>query len=165
MLAMSLTPEQIDRAFYVGVLRSRNARKQGLRHRAGHRTTSEGEALLNDQQGAAGELALSLYLGQPWNGEAEPLRTDLIDVGSCHEVRTLRHPRSSLIVRKADKPGVLWWLVTGDIHKAPTLIIRGFIEDARARRPEWLRDPNGMGEAFFVPQSELSAPWECEVIR
>lgn len=145
-MKITLTRPDIERAAEIGVRRHIEAIIGGYLDHA----VRKDNGWTIHIEGAAGELALALWLGVPWDGDVNTFKSKP-DVASL-EVRTRLEDTWDLIIRKADTDDAIYVLLTG---KVPTFDIRGWIWGRDARRREWLQNYGGYGVAHFVPQSAL----------
>lgn len=100
--------------------------------------------------GALGELACAKALNIYWPGGVDTFKA--ADLGANLQVRTRPKPELDLIVRDDDKDEDVFILVTGTL---PKYTVRGWIGGADAKQPQWKKNPNGWGAAYFIPQSAL----------
>lgn len=100
--------------------------------------------------GAVGELAFAKYREIPWDESVDTYH-GTPDVGGV-EVRATTYEDGHLVIRDNDADDRIFVLVTGS---APEVEIRGWIRGADAKRDEFLRDPHGYRQAWFVPQDAL----------
>lgn len=115
-----------------------------------HGAASSDDRLGHHFEGACGELAYCKARNVHWTGSVNSFKG--ADVGSNVQVRTRSNHDWELIVRSDDSDLDWFVLVTG---KAPTFTVRGYIQGRAAKRPEFLANHGGHGEAYFVPQSAL----------
>ena len=101
-------------------------------------------------EGACGEYAVALYMGQPWDGALGNLRA--ADVGPTVQVRAGLEDHYRLILHPSDPDDHAFILVTG---RAPRLTIRGWLLGREGKQQCWWQDPKGSRPAYFVPQSAL----------
>jgi hypothetical protein len=148
---VTLTRAQFAVCVQTGLLRFMSSGGRPRWQRAPRPTEGNWLGRLEDETlGACGELALALALGKPWAGTVGTFH-DEPDVSGL-DVRTTTREDGSLIIGSRDPVDRYVVLVTG---QPPTLTIRGYLKAADARRAEWVRDPGGLGPAWFVPQSAL----------
>jgi len=87
------------------------------------------------------------------------------DADTCVEIRTTdRDPESgrcSLILRDNDPPERWYYLITQSPHNSLYMTVQGCIRGHDGRRDEWLSNPNGHRESWFVPVNSLKAPKGC----
>jgi hypothetical protein len=100
-------------------------------------------------EGAAAELALAKHLARYWTGLTPKAKGD---VGAV-QVRQTAHANGHLVLRARDFPGNPFFVLITGANGRYQLI--GWIRAHDGRRDEWRRNPNGYGEAFFVPQTAL----------
>lgn len=137
---------ELSVAAHVGQMRRVESMRRGCTRADG--TTPEWNT---DVEGAAAEMAVAKLLGRYWSGSVNAFHDP--DVGIIG-VRHTTRPDGKLIVRDRDKDDVLYVLVTGSNG---SYTIHGGIMGADARAlDEYRRNPNGWGDAWFVPQSELA---------
>lgn len=153
MIEVTLDWFEVEMAAGVGVRRRVEAAwRQGRRDL--YAVPGEAEPSSNWQthlEGAIGELAFAKAMGRYWNGSVNTFRQNG-DVGDVQiRARSLHH--YDLIVRTHDRDGDYFVLLTGI---TPSFRVQGYILGANAKRPEWLKDHGGHGNAYFVPQSALT---------
>ena len=123
---------------------------EGMNHsstyRRSHLTRLEQETV-----GACAEMAVSKALGFPWTPSVNTFH-HIADVGKEIEVRGTTRIDGSLIVRDNDPDHRFYFLVVGE---PPNLEVVGYIQGSKAKQEQWLRNPNGHRESWFVPQNEL----------
>jgi len=103
----------------------------------------------SDIEAACAELAVAKHLGVFWDGSVNTFKAP--DIGHL-QIRHTQHNNGCLILRPADSPTETYVLITGT-H--PNYTIRGYIKGEDGKKPEFLRDPNGKFQAWFVPQCNL----------
>ena len=109
------------------------------------------ERMVEEIVGAAGEMAVCKAKGWYFSPSVNTFH-NIPDVGDAVEVRATARDNGSLIVRDNDADNRWFVLVTGE---PPSMTIRGRILGRAAKRDEFLRDPGGHRQAWFVPQSRL----------
>lgn len=144
---VTLTPDEVRRAVWVGVERQLEARRLNLPDRHGFTGDGWGEHI----EGAAGELAVAKLLGWELDATVNTFKAGG-DLGEKVQVRTRSEHWMELIVRPDDRDGDYFVLVTGRI---PRFRVRGWYPGGAAKRPEWLQSHGGRPPAFFVPQGKL----------
>jgi hypothetical protein len=144
---VTLTPEQMAQAIQTG--RARRADTLRRRREYGSCRSHVSDADMDDQ-GAMGELAVSLALGVAWNNALETWGQP--DAGPF-QVRLASRASYSLIIRPKDKDSEIFILVLG--HAAPTFRLVGWILGRDAKQDRWRKNPGGDASAWFVPQSAL----------
>lgn len=102
-----------------------------------------------DQDAACAELALAKLLHTYWAGTVNSFKLPDVD---AVQVRHTSLAAGCLIVRSNDNDDDLFVLVTG---RAPDFNVVGCILGREAKQEQWLRNPNGVNPAWFVPQSAL----------
>lgn len=109
-------------------------------------------------EGAIAELVVAKALDKFWGGAGDLYRTKAAggDVGRLQvrcRIASAYDQNKRLIVQQADSEDEDFVLVVG---RAPTYRVAGWRNAGEARRhPEWLDNPGGFGEAWFVPQASL----------
>lgn len=155
MIDVTLDWFELALAAEVGVRRQLESFREGRRDLYGAKSAEgggRGRGWHLHIEGAAGELAVAKALGRFWNGSVNTFRQGG-DVGAV-QVRTRSRHWYDPIVRTHDRDEDYFVLVTG---VAPSFRVVGWIRGADAKRPEWLRDHGGHGEAYFVPRDGLTA--------
>lgn len=109
------------------------------------------ERIAEEIIGVCGEISACKALGWYWSPSVNTFH-HTPDVGSDVEIRATAKDNGSLIHRDNDDPARWYILVTGE---PPNMIVRGRIKGYDARRDEWVRNPHGHRQAWFVPQSAL----------
>jgi len=99
-----------------------------------------------DIDGAAAELAVALYLDQPWTGERSRAHCD---VGQDIQVRHTWYLAGCLIVREDDRPG-RYVLVVG--HDG-SYDLMGWRDCFAAKQPEWEQQDGN--KYWMVPSDRL----------
>lgn len=119
------------------------------------------DGILAHMMGALGEEAASSFLGLRNPMSVGTFKTSS-DLPFGIEVRTVMNysdkkdgDRASLIVRERDSEGRIYLLVGEDL---PTFYILGWVRGSEAKVEKYKENPNGRGEAYFVPQRELKNP-------
>lgn len=154
MTAIHLKAQEVFDAALVGIRRRIQSRQQGrtpVNHMPGD-SVYEGWGI--DVEGAVAERALAKALGLYWAGltgsrHADP---DDADVGRL-QVRTTYHRQGCLIIRADDNPDQPYILMVGDAIRGYE--VAGWLWGHEAQQEQYLKNPNGAGEAWFVPQSDL----------
>jgi hypothetical protein len=146
VVEITLSNQEMMVAAYAGCRRTVASRARGLVPEFGNNPL---EIWGMDVEGAAGEMAAAKALNLYWDGAVNTFHRG--DVGPIQIRTAIAHDRC-LIVRDRDSDEDHFVLVTGLM---PTFRIHGWIRGADAKRPEWLRAPQGRPPAWFVPQSEL----------
>ena len=106
-----------------------------------------------DIEGSLAEVAFAKYSELHWSMGVGTFK--LPDVGNI-QVRHTRIPSGRLILRDADPEDAYYVLVCGN---APNYEVVGYIHGSAAKRSEYRANPNGAGEAYFVPRAALK-PWD-----
>ena len=140
----------------LGALAGVNRRIDGMR--AGMRSLyRDGTEWTHEIESAATELAFAKHKGWYWSGISNFVH-DVEGDGVRVQVRWTDRRDGSLIVRPRDSDleGNPWYvLMVGGMGEYG---IVGAMRASDARRDEWVRNPNGYGKAWFVPQSALRGP-------
>jgi hypothetical protein len=121
-----------------------------------NRKPAHGDESLNDWQihieGILGEMALSKFLGLPWNGKGIFRGPDVGDM----DCRTAPRDDYALRLHPSDPDDRIFWLVCG---KNGTYVIKGWTYARDGKRPELWGSPYAKNRpAFWVPQHELCSP-------
>lgn len=149
MIEVTLTGFELSLAAPVGVRRHIDCLVNGRRQAA-----AAVDPVGNWQQeveGACGELAVAKVLGRYWSGSVNTFKMGG-DVGDV-QVRTRSRHEYDLIVRDRDRDADWFVLVTGT---APRYRVHGYIQGEAAKQPHYRKNFGGHGEAFFVPQADLT---------
>lgn len=101
-------------------------------------------------EGALGERAAAKAIDRYWSGGVNTFKA--ADIGDVIQVRTRSKHEYDLIVKPDDNDDHIVILVTG---QAPKYLVRGWIAVKDGKKDEWLKNPNGYGNAYFVPQTSL----------
>lgn len=147
-----LTRHELEVAAYVGLRRAVNATWKASAPRGGDQRLSVWQAHI---EGAMGELAVARFLHAYWPASFDTFQS--VDDLQGWEVRTTRRADGCLIVRGSDspRPGLRHVLVTLSAEPGPPqLWIRGWLESAEARQPQWQVDPEPR-PVWFVPAEAL----------
>ena len=104
--------------------------------------------------GACAEMVVAKFLGRFWSPSVNTFH-NTPDVEPNIEVRATSDPKNCLIVRDNDADDRWYILVTGT---PPTMTVAGCIKGVEAKQDQWLRNPHGHRQAWFVPQSALRTP-------
>lgn len=150
MTTVTLTPQELSIAAYVGVRRSVSAKARGREQAHGFAGGAQGWAI--DCEGAAAELAVAKLLGRYWPMTIARLDLDGDVDGGIH-VRSTTRPDGSLILHPNDPDGDRFYLVTGE---APTFRVPGSILAGAGKIDTYWRE--GDRPAYFIPQSALDPP-------
>jgi hypothetical protein len=143
---VSLASHELLLGSAVGSMRQIAALKRGLRDQHG----LEGDGWTKHIEGACGELAVAKLLGRFWGGGINDFkRAD--DVRGL-QVRTRSRDEYDLLVRKDDRDGDRFVLVTGTAHD---YAVRGWLYGSEAKQDRWLASHGGRPPAWFVPAAEL----------
>lgn len=147
---MTVTLEwyELSEAAHVGALRHVESIRRGMTRPDG--TTPRWD---EDVEGAAAERVVAKTLGLYWSGSVNGLHSaDVGAIGVRHAVDRNRR----LILRERDfaryGDEAVFVFVTG---QRGAYEVHGWISAGEARREEWRDNPNGWGEAYFVPRQAL----------
>ena len=102
--------------------------------------------------GACGEMALCKTLGKFFTHSVNTFHHEP-DIPPDIEVRTTDLQNGCLVIRDND-PEDRWYFLV--IANAPRFKVVGFIKGSAAKKTEWLKNPHGHREAWFVPQEALT---------
>jgi hypothetical protein len=110
--------------------------------------------------GICAEIAFCILIGADINqvgrerNRSEYRNADVVaENGDHYQIRHTQRPNGRLIVRRRDKDGDTFVLITGE---GDTFYIVGWIKGVDAKKDEWVKDPNGRNEpVYFVPQQKL----------
>ena len=142
-----LSKDEGEWANEIGRQRQQQAIDRGMRERA------PGSNFASHMLGARGELAAAKWLGVPWPAYVGVANTKP-NIEPDWDVRTRSHKSGSLIVRPRDIDTRRYLLIV-ELQPGVSYESKGWIRGADAKRPEWLGDPNGMGDVYWVPQKVL----------
>ena len=155
---MQFTQEQRARALAEGKRRSEYDQARGMQGRNGGPTHGP-EAEKFDILGAAGELAVAIYLGVEdavFLDEAPSRDNPDLELGDRKvDVKTRSKHYYDLIIQRDGHSDWYYWLVT---IARKEIRIQGWCWGNGMMVPEHIKDPAGGREAFFVPQSKLTHP-------
>lgn len=149
---VTITDWEYWNAVQLGNLRMAISNERKLNHASTYKRTYS-ERLKQEVIGACGEIALCKAMGWYWSPTVNTFHY-IADVKADIEVRATEESDGSLIFRDNDHDDRWYVLVTG---VAPNFIVRGRIKGSDCKRDEWLRNPHGHRQSFFVPQGALSA--------
>jgi len=156
-IRIRLTKEEAEEAKRIGLKRYTESRSLGLEQSPSMKQGGEIKQLQHEYYGAMAEIAVAKYLGYPVAEcvyYAKGKRTDECDVGPV-EVRSTTKTQGRLIFRpgrdtKHDTPFI--FVLT---HRAPIMILRGWMTPREGRIKGIWWDPNGDGYAWWVNQDRL----------
>jgi hypothetical protein len=143
---VQLTPYETYWAACAGVARQVENLKNGKQPMYGVNQRMDWQVHV---EGALGEMALAKHLGLYWSGKGQ--LTDP-DVGAV-DVRTTAHESGRLILHDADEDDRRYYLLTG---YNGCYNVRGWIMGRDGKVSDYLDDPIGGRQAYFIPQSSLS---------
>lgn len=150
---VTLTRDEIVRAATIGAQWQCNAVDNQFQHLV---ETDPRLGWFNNINGAGAELATAKIIGVDWTpgpytfGRVPDLWPDI-------EVRLSSEYWYDLRIRDRDYPDRNFVLVLGSM---PTFRVVGYINGRDGTVPEYRKDPNGWGEAWFVPQTALRDIYE-----
>ena len=150
VIEVTLTWEEVYEASQVGITRTIESRKQGLKSIR----TKGLEVWGIDIGGAIGEFAAAKALGIEWSKSVNTFRTGG-DVGP-YQIRCATNHNYRLKFSDRDKDAV-YILVTGNVLLGGSLTykLQGWLRPHEGRKPEFFFDPNGRGSAYWVDQKFL----------
>ncbi len=102
-------------------------------------------------EGAMGEMAFAKFSNLYWNGTVGYVH--LADVGP-YEIRTTTHEDGRLILHHDDRNDARFILAVGVRGKYD---LKGWIFGRDGKKDEFVDDPQGGRQAFFVPQNKLKS--------
>jgi hypothetical protein len=105
-----------------------------------------------DIEGAGAEMAYCKLADAYWTGSIGTFHE--ADVGKDIQIRHTILKDGRLIVRSGDNPNHKYVLVIGSM---PNYTIVGWIKGVDAKKNEFILNPNGKGDAYFVPQNKLNS--------
>lgn len=144
---ITLTPDEIEMAVWVGVRRQLASIAAGRRDAWGFK----GDPWRVHIEGSMGELSLAKCLKRFWSGAGERFEDDT-DVGGI-QVRTRSNHKYELYLWPKDETDAIYVLVTG---APPVFRVRGWIRGADAKKEEWFKSlSTGRPPAYFVPNEAL----------
>jgi hypothetical protein len=150
---------EVEQAIYVGARRESEALKD---NRPKNWKASDDEKISsidNHMQSAGAEKAVAKRLNINWHASINTFKDGPADVGEGIEVRYARK-KGRLKVTKDDHDDRYFVLVWGEL---PNYEIVGFIRGKDAKQDQFLDDPKGYGEAYFVPPQYLR-PFEQLIV-
>lgn len=150
MAKVQITAEEFARCAGVGMRRFASSAAKGHNHASTYERTFY-TRLEEETVGAVGEYAFCKHLGYTWDESVDTFHS-VPDVSTQFEIRATRREDGRLIVRDNDPDDRAYVLVTGT---APDLEIRGWMWGREAKQPQFLSNPNGHRQAWFVPQGNL----------
>ena len=111
-----------------------------------------GNPWASDIEAAGAELAFSKFIGKEWVGDVNTFHAPDVDGG--WQVRYTDRENGCLIIRPIDSPKYdqNFVLLTGLM---PNYNIIGYMKGSDAVKEKYSRNPNGAGQAWFVPQKDL----------
>jgi hypothetical protein len=121
-----------------------------LNHASTYQRTWD-KRLQEEVTGAAAEIAVAKSVGAFCIGSVNTFHR-VPDVIGGTEVRATQREDGCLIVRDNDDNDRRYVLVTGE---APNLRIAGYLYGHEAKQLQWIRNPHGHRQAWFVPQEAL----------
>lgn len=142
-----LTEIEMELAAMVGI-RRRAESKSGLRQ--DNHGLDHSDFWGMDIEGAAAEMAYCKFRNKYWNASINSFKAG--DCGENVQIRSTPLPNGCLIVREEDLDHHYYVLVIGS---SPVFRVAGWIHGKEAKKPEFMKSPNGRPAAYFVPQSYL----------
>lgn len=114
-------------------------------------------------KGTRGECAAYLWM-RPirWHAYCDQGLTDLPDLGTFIDVKTVVHRTPLLIVQPTAPDGWAYLLVNGLDH--PRYKLEGWLWGHEVKDERYLWDPLGGRAAYFVPAADLRHPIELKEI-
>jgi len=110
----------------------------------------------DDIEAAAAEMAVAKLLNVYWDGSVNTFK--IPDVGGIFQVRHTMQHNGCLIFRSVDSPLERYVFVRGAVayhSPAGSYDVVGWIDGEEAKQDKFLRNPNGTGQAWFVPGEAL----------
>lgn len=158
-MQIKLTPSDYKAAVDCANMRMFTSNEAGWNNASTYKR-SYSERLTQEVIGACGELAFCKAMNWFWSPSVNTFH-DIPDVGSSVEVRATNLDTGSLILRDNDDDERWFILVTGE---PPLMTIKGRIKGYDGKKDQWLKNPHGHRNSWFVPQSALySIPqFECK---
>jgi len=148
---VKLTRQECFDASMVGVLRM--IESLGLQDKHGAKNSTLQEKIGIQILGAMGEMVVAKHLGIFWSRSVNTFH-NVADIQGGIEVRTVGKPSHRLMIRKDDNPNATFFLVVPS-PRPPVFRIVGSILGRDGMRDEFIDNPNGSGEAWFVAQGAL----------
>jgi len=155
MIVVELTDEEKNQVRAEG--RRRQSVNEGLCLRGRNGAANVGDrALRYNMYGAAGEMAVAVYLGL----KDELYKDEYAVKGSSDlpgeiDVKTRTKHNYDLVVQLNDKPGKNYWLVTIENKEVR---LHGWLPYSECTKEEYKKDPVGGRPAYFVPKHVLNSP-------
>lgn len=150
MFEVELTFTEFHAAVSVGLQRLIASTAMRLDHHSSGVKRNWMERLGDDVRGALGEIAWAKYRGEFYCGSCNTFHNEP-DVHGV-EIRAMRRPTDSLLVRDNDNPESPFVLTHATGEKVRFL---GWAYGRDAMRDEWKRAPRGGRPAYFMPQERL----------
>lgn len=150
MTEVTLTVPEYISAVQVAIARFMVSELSNMNHASTYQRTWF-ERLQEEIVGACGERAWGKYRNQHWDASVNTFH-NVPDARGNVEIRATTRDDGRLIVRANDSQNRYYVLVTGE---PPVLVIRGWMQGKDARRDQWVSNPHGHRQAWFVPQSAL----------
>jgi hypothetical protein len=150
VIEIELTMPEFNLALSAAQMRIMASAMQRLNHATTYQRTLV-KRLEEEVIGACGEIAVGKWKGK-WFVPSVNTFHRVPDCLDDVEVRATALPDGHLIVREndADDRRFVLALVDGEHVR-----LVGWLHGRDAKRPEWVRDPHGQREAWFVPQGAL----------
>jgi hypothetical protein len=105
----------------------------------------KGDGLKINIEGATGELALSIFTGEPWIPFSEDFLAIKADVGEWFQVRATSHPRGNLTLYDRDPDFQIFVLVR--VHALPVVELCG-----------WYAGKSGKQQCFRENAKKFQSP-------
>lgn len=150
MIDVKLSVTEFIQAMEIAKLRFVMSEASSLNHASTYRRDWS-TRMSQEIVGACGEIALGKASGS-WFVPSVNTFHRVPDCFGDVEVRATDRPDGSLIVRDNDHDDRRYVLA---IVSAPEVSLVGWMRGGDCKRPEFIRNPNGYRESWFVPQSEL----------
>lgn len=160
MPTITLTIPEWSAVINAAWLRIVTSAKQGLNHATTYERSLI-KRLGEEVTGAAGEIAVGKWAGTffvPSVNTYHRVPDCLQDV----EVRSTQYASGHLIVRKNDKVDQTSRRFVLAIVRGDVIRLAGWIYGREAMKDEYLANPNGWREEWFVPQEKLRAMDELQ---
>ena len=150
-MIITLSLAEVQLAAHVGIQRRIMNMKRGTKD---SRNCDGKNGWTQDINGACGELAASIGTRRQWLAPVT-WETTKPDLWPNIQVKTTPYRDGRLTVQLDAEDSQPYILVIGG---APVFKLCGWLYATDAKRTEWIDNPGGRGEAYFVPQGNHLRP-------
>ena len=147
---VTLTPWEYKACMDVAAARMATSNEAGWNHGSTYKRTYL-QRTQEEIVGVCGEMAVARVLDCYWSPSVNTFHKET-DLPRSMEVRSTAHLTGRLIVRENDPTDRIYVLVIGE---PPTMTVVGWMLGADARKDQWIENPHGHRQAWFVPQDQL----------